>query len=64
MANFPVDPEPFIPLDFEIELGGPDQVVWAFINLSGAPIHAHEQFTIAVDVAGVLQPGDNQVFLH
>jgi hypothetical protein len=38
--------------------------VRAVINLSGEPIHVHEQFTIAVDVDAVLQPRDNHGFLQ
>jgi hypothetical protein len=54
MANYLVNPEPFIPPEFEIEHGGYDRIPWAFVNLSGEPIYAHEQFTIAVDIQGVL----------
>jgi hypothetical protein len=63
MANYPVNPEPFLPPDFEIEHGGQNRVVRAVVNLSGEPIYAHEQFTIAVDVDGVLHPSDNQRLL-
>jgi hypothetical protein len=64
MANYPVNPEPFLPPDFEIEHGGQNRVVLAVVNLSGEPIYAHEQFTIAVDVDGVLHPSDNHDFLQ
>jgi hypothetical protein len=51
-------------IEFEIEHGGKNRVARAFINLSREPIYAHEQFTIVVDMAGVLQPGDNREFLQ
>jgi hypothetical protein len=36
-----VNPAPFIPPKFEIE-GGADRTLRAIINLSCAPVHAHE----------------------
>jgi hypothetical protein len=64
MADFPVNLEPFLSPEFENEHGGKNRVARTFINLSGKPIYTHEQFTISVDVAGVLQPGDNREFLQ
>jgi hypothetical protein len=64
MANYPVNPEPFNLPNFEIEHGGQNRVVRAIVNFFGEPIYAHEQFTIVVDVDGVLHPGDNQGLLQ
>jgi hypothetical protein len=64
MVNYSVDPVPFIPPEFEIDHGGQNRIPQAFVNLSKEPIYAHDQFTIAIDVQGVLQPGDNQGLLQ
>jgi hypothetical protein len=64
MVNFPVDSAPFILETFGVDKGGQDKVSWITVNLSRDPIHAHEEFVLAVDVDGVLLPQDNEVFLQ
>jgi hypothetical protein len=46
MANFPIDPAPFIPPTLEIEDGGNQRVPRAVVNLSGNVIHAHEEYVL------------------
>jgi hypothetical protein len=64
MANYPVDLAPFIPHAFDIEDGGAQRIPRVTVNLSGSPVHAHEEFIIGVDVYVVLQPQDHQGFMH
>jgi hypothetical protein len=64
MANFPVNPAPFIPAAFEVDEGGQDRVPRVTVNLSGEPIHAHEEFVLVVDADGILLQQDNEGFLQ
>jgi hypothetical protein len=59
MANYLVDPTPFIPPVFEIEEGGAHRTPWTIVNLSSAPVLACGQFVIGVAMDGVIQPHAN-----
>lgn len=64
MANFPVNPFPFVPDQFEIEDGGPNRVARAYVNLSGEPVRAHDEFVLAEDVDEVLEVQDYPGFMQ
>jgi hypothetical protein len=64
MANFSIDPAPFIPPALQVEDGDPQRVARSFINLSGNVLHAHEKFVIAVDTFQVLDQEDIHPFMH
>jgi hypothetical protein len=64
MANFPVDPLPFIPPGIEIEDGGPHRVPRAVVHLFGNAVHAHEEYVLAVDSQQILDADDLQGFMN
>jgi hypothetical protein len=64
MANFPVDPRPFLPEEMEVEDGGPDRRVRGRVHLADDPIRLHEEFMVAEEVDGILDPADYGMFTH
>jgi hypothetical protein len=64
MANFPVDPLPFIPLGIEIEDGGMHKVPRVVGHRSGNAVHAHEEYVLAVDTQQMLEADDIHPFMH
>ncbi|TVU07256.1 hypothetical protein EJB05_47304, partial [Eragrostis curvula] len=64
MANFPMDPHPFIAPEMHLDMGTPARVSRAEISFSGEPVRAHEDFVIALDVDNEINPPDYGIFLQ
>jgi hypothetical protein len=64
MANFPVDPLPFILPGIEIEDNGPHRVPRVVVHLSSNPVHAHEEYIFAVDSQQLLNANDINHFMN
>jgi hypothetical protein len=64
MANFPVDPLPFVPPGIEIEDGEPHRVPRAVVHLAGNPVYAHEEYVLEVDTQQLLNADDINHFMH
>lgn len=64
MANFPTDPRPFLPPEMVIEDGGIDRRSRAHIHLALGQEVRHDDFVIAVDVEGVVDPAEVGLFVN
>jgi hypothetical protein len=64
MANIQLNPAPFIPPVTEIEERGIERMPRHFIILSGNPVHAHEEYVLAIGIKRVLHWQDHHGFLH
>jgi hypothetical protein len=56
MANFPVDPLPFIPPGIEIDDGRPHRVSRAVVTLSSNVVHTHEEYCLQLILNRCLLP--------
>ncbi|TVU33893.1 hypothetical protein EJB05_15707, partial [Eragrostis curvula] len=63
MANFPLNPMPFIAQELNLEDGGANRRSRGYIYLSGNAIRAHEEYVIAIDHEGILDPEDYGMFI-
>jgi hypothetical protein len=50
MANFTVDPAPFLPPGVDVEDGGNQRIPRAVVNLGGNTLHAHQEYILAIDI--------------
>jgi hypothetical protein len=50
MANFAVDPAPFLPLGVEADDGGNQRIHRLVINLAGNTLHARQEYILAIDI--------------
>jgi hypothetical protein len=64
MANFPVDPLPFIPPGIEIDDGRPHRVSRAVVTLSSNVVHTHEEYVLAIDTQQMSAVDDIHPFMH
>ncbi|RCV22667.1 hypothetical protein SETIT_4G239000v2 [Setaria italica] len=63
MANFPADPEHYIPLGMEEEDGGLGRRIRATVSLAGNPVKRHEEFMIAT-TEEILSPAQKLALMH
>jgi hypothetical protein len=50
MANFIVDPAPFLPPGVQQEDGGNQRIPQAVVNLAGNIFHAQEEYILAIEI--------------
>jgi hypothetical protein len=64
MANFPVDPRPFLPPEFVTVDGDANRRTHARIHLALGQETRRDDFVIAEDVEGVVQQADLGMWAH
>lgn len=64
MANFLADPRPFLPSALAIIEGDTIRRSWARIHLSLGQETRRDDFVIAIDIEGVVQPDDTGMWVN
>jgi hypothetical protein len=64
MANFAVNPVPFLPLGVQPEDGGNQRIPRAVVNLADNILHAHEEYILAIYIFQILDAADILEFMN